>query len=290
MATIVNETQVFATPQEALLHYGVKGMKWGVTRDPESRSTYSRSERKIAGKSAMDEVYERVKNDPLFRQMTKQEYDNLSTKGEEFAAGMSFNRITTSSSTELKGAQFVSTLKEDADFYRAVLPAVGPGSDGKGYGAKTYKIPTYEATMTSLEKLKSPSERERMDAYLEILQTPSIKVSGRNLPMTGREYVEKNIPGAKPILWRKKYDNETLAMKSWYSFVKSQGDSQNPLAQAYYDNLKNKGYKVIPDDNDRQSLTKKPLILLDPASTVKVNTVNRLSADEILQAQRNLRR
>lgn len=33
MAEVLNHNQRFATPQEALIHYGVKGMKWGVRKD-----------------------------------------------------------------------------------------------------------------------------------------------------------------------------------------------------------------------------------------------------------------
>lgn len=33
MADILNKNQMFATPGEALLHYGTKGMKWGIRKD-----------------------------------------------------------------------------------------------------------------------------------------------------------------------------------------------------------------------------------------------------------------
>jgi hypothetical protein len=279
--------QPFASPGEALAHYGVKGMKWGVRKD-DNRSTESRSERKASKKALTNAVYDRVKNDPIWHTMTKAEYNALSSKGEEFAVGTTFKRITDNPSTTVKGATYVSHLKEDSEFYRAAMPALGPtAKNPAGFGGrKSYKKDFYEIDMKAVQKLSSPSEKERVDAYISLLETPSVKLAGKNAPITGRQYLEQN--GYKPFF--RKYDTQELAFRSWHDFTVSTGDQKNPLAQAYFQTLKDRGYNAIPDDNDGRSLTKKPMILLDPESTVGVSKVHRLTTDEINKAQRSLAR
>lgn len=277
-------------PDDFLAHFGVKGMKWGVRkeRDPAGRSTESRSQRKESAKALREYMWNAIGDDPLFKEMTRAEYDALCTTGETFLAGTNLKRVADDPQAILRGKTYVSRLNEDHEFYKAALPAVGPSSKGgflAGGGRKDYKKATYEYNMTTVKKLSSPSEKERVDAYMELLETPAIRVKGQNAPITGRAYLEKQ--GYKPMF--KKHTTEELAFKSWHSFVQSQGDKNNPLADAYFDKLKSKGYNAVPDDFDAGTFTKKPLVLLDPESTVRVDAVRRLSTDEINQAQRQLK-
>jgi hypothetical protein len=274
-------------PPNELIHYGVKGMKWGVRKDDPYRSTESKSLRKESARNLNNYMWNAIADEPIFgKTMTKEEYKALSTKGETFVKNTKFRRITPNSEAVVKGNTYVSTLMKDSDFYRAAIPSVGPNTKGLGGGGrKAYKQKHYEIEMKATKKLSSPSEKERVDAFIELLEEPSIQIKSKKAPITGRAYLERT--GYKPLF--KRYETQELAFKAWDEFTSMQGNQDNPLAKAYFEKIKSRGYNAIIDDNDRGKYTDKPLVLLDPESTIKINTVRRLTADEINQAQRRLK-
>lgn len=269
-----------------LAHFGVKGMRWGVRRERD-RSTETRKDRKESRKELEKYIWNLTADEPLFRTMSPEDYAALSKKGESFVKNATIRRVTMDKDTKLQGATYVTKLMEDSEFYRAMLPAYGPqlGNKRTGGGQKEYKKEHYEIVMKATSKLSSPSEKQRVDAYIELLSEPTIQVKGKTAPITGREYLEKN---GFPKIMYKRYDNQTMALESWYAFVGSLGDKESPLAQAYFAKIQKLGYNALIDDNDRARYTKKPLILLDPESTVAVKEVRRLTTDEINRAQREL--
>jgi hypothetical protein len=277
------------TLDDALVHFGVKGMKWGVTKTPDKyASTETRKERKQSAKALNDYMWDSIMKEPMWHTMTEAEVKSLSNKGQTFAENTSLKRITTDKTTTLKGAMYVSQLKADSEFYKAALPAVGPQVVGKmGGGQKNYKTPTYEVHMQTVKKLSLPSEKERYKAFYELLNEPSIKLEGKTAPVTGRQYLESQ--GYKK-LFGGKLDDQTLVFRSYHDFVQGQGDQDAAINKAYYDKLKSKGYNALLDANDAGTYTKNPLILIDPKGTVKIKEVRRLSADEINQAQRRLKK
>lgn len=269
-----------------LVHFGVMGMKWGVRKDRDI-STESRAQRALSRKTAEEHMWNVVKDEPLWKAMSEDDYRSLSTKGETFAKGEMLRRVSMDSSSILKGETYVSQKLEDFEFYKAIIPAYGPSHARQGAGKKEYKKAHYEVALKATKRLASPSEKERVDAFIELLSEPSIQVKGKTAPITGREYLYKS--GSYPKMFYKRYDDKKLALEAWDRFVQSQGNQNNPLAKAYYDKIRSRGYNTLIDDNDRGKYTKTPLILLDPESTVKVSSVRRLTTDEINQAQRNLK-
>lgn len=268
-----------------LVHFGVKGMRWGVIRDDAGRSTESKSLRKQSARTVQDYMWTAVMNDPMFASIKKEEYEALSKRGESFAKNTTLRRISTSNETAMKGATFVSKMRADADFYRAVLPAVGPQVKGLGGGGKKkYKADNYEFEMQTLKKLTLPSAKVRFDAFMEVLAEPSIKIAGKDAPVTGRKFLEDR--GYKK-LFGKQTDQE-LAFLAWHDFVKGQGSKDLAINEAYWNKLRSKGYNALRDDNDSGRYTKNPLILLDADKTVKIKSIKRLTADDINQAQRRL--
>lgn len=275
---------MFASPVEALEHFGTKGMKWGVRKERD-QSTESASARRQSRRNLDSYIWERTKNEQVFRSMSPEEYNALSTKGRAFVEGHKFQRITADPKASLNGSTYVSHTFEDAQFYRATIPVKGTQGPETQPGSKEYRTAHYEATLKATKKLSSPSEKERVDAFIELMHEPTIFRKGKNAPITGRQYLEAGRAGK--FLYRK-YDDKEVALREWHDFAASQGNRDNPLVQAYFNKMRKRGYGVLPDDNDRGRLAKDPVILLDPKSVEKLK-VRRLTTDEINRAQRDLR-
>ena len=276
--------------EDILEHHGIKGMKWGVRKEQDEHiSTEKRAVRRQASLSATRYMVAANRGDPTMRKMTPEKYANLTANGKSFSKGLELTRITKANTNQIRaGALYVSKQKEDSDFYKAVIPATGlkklpflPGNFVQG-GQKAYQ--SYEQTLKTTQKLKLPSDKERVDAFMEILSKPSIAVPGRNAPVTGRAYLEAHGYARQ---FKGKTDQEAT-FSAYYQFLRTQGDAKSPVNQAYFDHLRSKGYNAVLDENDAGRYTREPLILLNPDKSVKSTSIRRLTADEINAAQRSL--
>jgi hypothetical protein len=277
-----------------LAHHGVKGMKWGVRKDDSvadvHRTTEARGDRKQASHAATAYMVKANMKNPSMRKMTPEKYAALTENGRTFAAGLELNRITKANSETIRaGALFVSKEKEDQEFYKAIIPATGlktlpflPGSFVSG-GQKVYE--SYEQTLKTTQKLKLPSDKERVDAFMHILSQPVVAVPGKNAPVTGRAYLEAHGYGKQ---FAGKTDQQAT-FSAYYQFLRTQGNQSDPVNKAYFDHLRAKGYNAVLDENDAGRYSKDPLILLTPDKSVKSTGIRRLTADEINSAQRNLK-
>src|SRR5690606_37825342 len=249
-----------------LAHYGVKGMKWGV-RKKDTRSTETSQQRKASARAVRKfggEVFDRRFSD------TKLDYNKLCTTKVVINANSNLKRFSSRDSSVLKGRTYVSQLKTDQTLCRAVLPA--QSSVFVRGGKKNYKA-AYELDMTTLTKLSGPSEKERVDIFIELMSEPSIKWGRKEI--TGRDLL-KRVGYAADV---KKLTDQELGLKYYAEFNQTAGAEKAPINTAYFNKVKERGYNVIKDDNDRGYLSKSPWILLDPEGTIRVNSVTRLTAD-----------
>lgn len=266
-----------------LSHYGVKGMKWGVRRERMTPTTLSKGERKEGRdnlKKLSNQVIDSKYADGLFnRKMSQEQYNKLSTKTHTVAKGTEVGRITSRKDETLGEMTYVSYKPGDRNLYRGVMPVVQ--SPFKRGGNKRYKT-TYEATYKSLETLKSPSEKERVDAFSELFDTPSIKLKNGKT-VTGREFLKKTYP--KEV---KNLTSHQLGLRFYNEFTEGQY-AKAPMNTAYFNKIKERGYNSIVDDNDRKHLSDTPLMILDPNGRLKKTKIKTLTADDINNAQRRLK-
>jgi hypothetical protein len=264
-----------------LAHHGVKGMHWGVRKDRETdeHKQYRKATTKAFKKETQAATVRRIGR-VYGKPLSEEQYKNLSDKDVRYKAGKEFVRLTQDAKADSsKNELFVSTNKEDAVRYKSVLTyqdkvirqLLAPG-DKKYEG---YQETTYKAT----KALMGPSEKARVDAFTTLLDTPSVTLrNGKTI--TGREYLSRT--GMAPDI--KRLDTQRAGLKYYNTFLQNQWQN-TPLNSAYFNSLREKGYNVVADDNDRGVLTKDPLIILDQSGAIKQMNVKQLSTDDILKAQ-----
>ena len=269
------------SPPEELVHYGIKGMKWGVRKtDP---TTFTKDQRKQAKKrfneftrASIDSKF-KTGEDLFSRKMTREEYDKLSTKDFVVRKGTTVRRVAQNKDSTSNDPTFVSFTKNDKNTYRAVMPVTNGKNPFKVGGNKTYKQ-HYEITFKAMETLKSPSEKERVDAFSALMDTKSITLKNGKT-VTGRQYVKRLYPKEVKTL-----DTQQLGLRVYKDFTHSQGDVTAPINSAYFKSISAKGYNALIDDNDRGHMSEAPLIILNPNGSLKRMNVHPLSADDINQA------
>ncbi len=173
---------------------------------------------------------------------------------------------------------YASYTKEDRKRYTFVM-----AKSGFGYAKRSYK-PTYEVTLKATKNLKSPSEKARFDAFVELLGASSIPVGFRGKKtITGREYLVRT--GLAQEI--KRLDNQTFGEKYYHEFLSNQ-HAKLPINSAYFNSIRAKGYNALVDDNDRRIVSDEPIMILDTKGSIKTTKIRQLTNDEINTATASL--
>lgn len=259
-----------------LAHHGVKGMKWGVRQDQhrtysEKATTTSDNVIKRAGSTVQMTRYFATGGSLKKQQKyTEEWYDSLDTGKTFIEKGATMNRIVRGvDDRALSGRLYVSTLESDHEMYKAVIPAV---QKKFAFGQKEYHS-VYQVELEAKKKLSMPSEKERIDIFIDTIKTPE-----------GRKWMADS--GYKDQI--NELNAKEMGLSAYKKFNKVAGNQELKITDVYFDKVKAKGYEAILDDNDAGVWSKSPTILLSPKSTVRVNSVEQLSADDINAAQRNV--
>lgn len=250
----MNEVDTF------LIHYGVKGMKWGQS----TKSTTARNSNGVPLKDSEKSAHrvrleaQGVKKGLSQADAEKRAAGKIKTEKILLAVGAvavvglaayaakkgydkSFTDINLPAGFELKN---LNALGDNQDLNRRMFTTINEG-DGKKYKGllaealrKNRSDTTiYEATLTATENIKAPSQRQAAKLYEEF----------------GK---------ANPIGASKPYREFNQALVG-----------PNPINDKFYSFMKSKGYNAILDANDQFISgydTKHPLILFNAASsTVK---------------------
>lgn len=261
-----------------LTHYGVKGMKWGV------RNEHIREYKEVATKDTANNIAKRqMASVNMVRYMAagrgiqeRQKFDetwynNLSSGKEYLDKGHDLSRVVrgVDRSALSGGFMYVSQLKSDHDMYTATIPAF---TNGFNAGKKQYHS-AYKVSLETKKKLSMPSPKERVDTFIETLQTKD-----------GKKWLAEN--GYKGEI--DELNAKQVGLKYYQKFNKFAGNKDVKFNNVYFDTVKAKGYDAMIDDNDAGIWSKKPTIILNPKGSVKITNVRQLSAAEINDAQRKV--
>jgi hypothetical protein len=260
-----------------LAHYGVKGMKWGVRKD------HYREYHEVATVDTANNIAKRqMANVNMVRYMakgrSKQErrkfddawYDSLSTGKEFVEKGHHLSRVVRGvDGNALSGYLYVSQVKSDHNMYTATIPAF---TNGFKAGKRQYHS-AYQVSLETKKRLAMPSAKERVDTFIEQLQTPG-----------GKQWLKDN--GYKNEI--DELNAKQVGLKYYDRFNKFAGNKDIKFNNQYFNTVRAKGYDALIDDNDAGIWSKKPTILLNAKGSVKITEVRQLSANEINEAQRKV--
>lgn len=260
-----------------LSHYGVKGMKWGVSKE------HHREYQEVATRDTANNIAKRqMANVNMVRYMAtgrgrqerrkfdEQWYNSLSTGKEHMPKGATLNRVVRGvDATALSGHVYVSKIKSDTDLYTATIPAF---TNGFKAGKKQYHS-AYQVTLETKKSLSMPSAKERVDTFIDTLKTPD-----------GKQWLKDN--GYKDEI--NELNSKEVGLKYYDQFNKFAGNKDVKFNSTYFNAVKSKGYDALLDDNDAGIWSKQPTILLNAKGSVKITNVRQLSADEINDAQRRV--
>lgn len=260
-----------------LLHYGTKGMKWGVRKDQyrsyKDKNATKATEGKLKRLGSEVNMYRYFAKGAVLQKRVKFDeewYNNLDTGKQYIEKGHTLKRITRGvDENVLAGRLYVAKRQDDADMYRATIPYVQKmGAAGK----KNYHS-VYQVEMQTKKRLAMPSPKERVDVFIETLQRSE-----------GKKWLKEN--GYKNEI--NELNAKEVGLKYYQRFNKYAGDQSSKFNDAYFNSIKKRGYKALIDDNDAGVWSKEPTILLSPKGDVTVTNVRQLSADEINKSQRDV--
>lgn len=135
---------------------------------------------------------------------------------------------------------------------------------------------TFDLSMIAKEDLISPSKRERVSTFIELMvNDPKFKEAYQAQKQTYQ--LIKNPNKAKKI-------NQTVKEleKEYSMFAVSLGGNEE-LRKRYFSELNKKGYNMVIDDADAAIIANSPIIVFDRKKSLEVVSINEVNREYLKQ-------
>lgn len=284
-----------------LMHYGVKGQKWGVRRYQYADGTLTPAGRKRynSGESAVKTQARELVNKTRTSITGKQYVDGYIKNGttlsriqtaknfENFAFYATYKKHDTDEYLGLFGKNLLSRAASDAKRAEATAEASGSKADlktAKELRERANNIKVYQLKIDAVTKLKVPSDENASDITAKLLKEAEFK---KNLEASIADSKEKMRRPTQQILFNQAQNaltkdpdrlskSEKVAIYKAFNLSLVHHNPQEIAAQdRFYGELKKKGYNALLDYNDKEFSSyhaKRPMIVFDTDS-VKLQSV-----------------
>lgn len=258
-----------------LAHYGIKGMKWGVRR-------YQNKDGSLTSEG-------------------KKHYGYGSTT---YSKGEKFYRISTQKEeSEKNNYKYVSKLETDRNYYKGIY-AQDIMFDPNKYTKETYAkaklkdvvddykksgYNLYELTYEAKRDIVSPNKKTRVKVFSEMIENDPKLVKKIHDDLIRDKYFGKNPEQREEI-------NKVLTItkdvklsdiqkdKRAFQLFSASLNNSDEIRNKYFDILKGYGFNAIVDDNDAGEITRKPMIIIEPADVIQLVEAKELMAKDIAEA------
>lgn len=253
-----------------LAHHGIKGQKWGIRRFQYKDGSLTPAGRRHVFANGLTKREQRkyLNSDGSLNAKGARKFKALDDTDEVVKKGTIAYRATSGSDGHKeveKGHAYISTSKKEAEDYAQTL------------GMIAFDKNTYVLQYTLTEDLVTPSEKKRIDAFVDIMKDTQIRdaiVSNikRNTQGKGRAGMFTDRFKSKNRINR---DLDRIA--SGYVTAKDKRKLSNLLMtepnvrDAYFKHLRAKGYNAVADDNDRNNgMSTTAIVALDRSKSLKL--------------------
>lgn len=215
------------------------------------------------------------------------DYDNYRTLVKR---GNTLHRISARDESEEKGMAYATFYKKDNDHFKGFFSKqLLRGSHGLDSAEKVFDI-----TLEAAQDLLSPSYKERLDTFVEMMNDEDFNLSKKLAEYEGT-YIngnDRSIPaisrGLQFISEKTRYTSKKAEKDSYgngiqyKTFTRSLGAPDGKVRQEYFKRLSDKGFNMVVDDYDRKiSYGSQPIIVFNRDGTLKYVGQRELSKDEI---------
>jgi hypothetical protein len=247
---ILSESQQFVSPEEALEHFGIKGMRWGVRKQEEARASLSpRDGGAIMRKDGSVDI----------------------------PAGSSIQRLIRSSGKSLPMKDITYASINDYDNSRYIKVIGGKGFFGGGRDRILH--------IQTTKPIKAPPVKDATKLVSDLMLNNSTfrerntNILGATISKKELESIRKDPTGKTAQDW---YFNTNQKLTFSREF-----DPHAPYIQKVVrEKVQEKGYNALRDENDIQArIAKAPLIIFNPQDSLKVVRVSNID-DQLRKANK----
>ena len=228
---------------QPIIHYGVKGMKWGVKRKQDELD-------RLAGRAYKIET--------------------LENGDKRLAKGSSVRRISAHPKDEKKGYAYVSFRNADVKGYRKEITH---------WIWESNYIPSFELHMKTKDAILIPSEYTKIKTFLDIYADEKVSKIEMAMIYEGSK-TDKNEIGlvGKPLRLARKLIDQGVPkdIAKPYAVFSMALYEDDDLKTRFFNELKKKGYGAIEDFEDSYSHRIEPLIVFERENSLKVVSSKKL--------------